>query len=262
VQNVNNGDTLFLKYDLVIKTNVHQIIQNIPYDVGSEGFALPNNRTNVRYFPFYKLLSDGSSEQTLNNGLGTGDAVAGQRLAEHIPPLFEDFGLLNTKYIGSGNGSLTTTTANQPGPRKWRLQIYNTALLPSYNNINSTSLTNFNNTAAAGTTTFFSEANSILKRIDIQNNIYASNPPNNTWQRTLRFSFTPTQWVPSADRMMLYPLTDGEAGTTPRWYINNNIDCGVLTTLESPYNAYTNASDPSNPDIYVGFDYTFNFQRL
>jgi len=269
---VNAGDTLFLKYDLIIKTSVHQILENMPYSVGAQGVNLPQNRTNVRYFPFYKLKSDGTAEQTLNNGSAkNGSSRPDDSISEKVPPIFEDFGCLNALYIGSGNldtGVDNTTASRQAGPRKWRLQIYNTSVLPSFSNIVSSTLTKFNNTSNVSTTTQNVsdplETASDLKKIDLHDNIYSENASGNLWQRKLRFIFTPNQWISTADRMMLFQISDGRggSGSNQRSYINNSIDCGILTTFETPYNPYTNASNPDDPDIYVGFDYTFNFTRL
>jgi hypothetical protein len=255
---VINNSRLFIRYELTITSNCHQVLENMPFQTGTDSFPLPLHKTNIRRLPFFRLSSNGLPEQDLANTVsGTCNATD-----EFIPPLFEDLGLLNRVYVGRGTNNTTCSTPVQPDRRrKWRLQTYGfeTSFSTSarYDTFTSTTSSSFSNGIIL-TQTINAEVNNF--RMYPNEDILISSPQTNLWQKKLRFLFAPPEWNTVNRYMIMYPCSDGLADSLPRIYINNpgtGVDAaGILTAFNATYNPYQTRND-----IYVGFEYIFTFTR-
>jgi hypothetical protein len=221
------GNVIFAKYTLTITTNCNQVLSGMDRFNGTGAVNLPENKTNVRRLPFYTLPSDADfvtlnapgqtysynntntwNPNILNNTLNRSfqgitsvsprDPVARPNdFREFVQPLFEDPGLLNFKYSGSGrtifNSSLAnsgntgtapfqdnvygTQVDNDSAYKIWWLQMYTTDWVGVGDNPNSrfdtftSSTTAFLNNTTSGIEQSNAVARSLVYSTAVQQNL-------------------------------------------------------------------------------------------
>lgn len=261
---ISSGTELFIRYELTITTNCNEIITDdggdrLKFHYIPPAIPLPDSKTTVQYCPFYRLLTDGSPEHTLNDEIhyNYGDEFNGENQIEKIPPLFEDFGLNNNYYVGDQTS--WGDTVGTGSKRYWWIAQCNGANDQSYSSMSSRAVFYFGNNSAGTTAAHrFGNYSSLTLNPFSRNptvtngNIITASPASNFWQRKLRFLFSPGNWNTTFTQLHLY-------SATPARYMNLNSGAArgsIITAFDGGYNAYTN-----DPNIFVGFEYTFNFTR-
>ena len=288
---VKPKNVIFAKYQLTIKTNANQILSNMYHLSGTGATFFPNNKTNIRKLPLYTLTSAGEPSDTLNSGL------IGSRYSpspEYVQPLFEEMGLFNDIYGGSGNSysayqdtyqdnTFGTSTGQYSGRKLWWLQLYTTnytiagtlsatngGAYPSerWSTFTSTTTSNLNNSTSiqvaspAGSDIFDVVVSQNLNwtattgRKKADSSIIEKIDPY-TWKRTIRFLFTPGEFKSNTSVLKLYPATLGNWDGEQGGYVH------IDNTATHNYGIVTvfNSGYTPNSSLFNGYAYSFNFTR-
>lgn len=246
---VSPSTTIFVKYELVVKTNADEVLGNMNRYNGTGAAAFPNNKTNVRELPLFTLQSDGEPAAILTRN--------------STFPLFEDAGNHNLyytprsiaalidPYINTAIGNCCGSTSDDdtlvaPLVRTkslWWLQFYTTnwAIVGSlsatnggsnpserFNNFTSTTTININNPAVlttvttglnAGGSDYSTVIDQNLRFFVSPNETYTGRKPAdsetvskelNVWTRNIQFIFSPYELLSDITVLKAYRATLGD----------------------------------------------------
>lgn len=258
VISVSANSVLFAKYKLTATTNCNKTLSSMVHYMGNGATTLPPNRTNVRRLPFYPLSVTGGPAATLNNGVGGNYGI--DNSVEYVQPLFEDMGLNNFKYVGSGtdhdlnqapnvfcrpearwqDSTFGTSQGSVTAYKNWWLQFYRVGSTgganPSQRYDSFTSTTS----ALSGNSSSIKIDNSpgslggcdystvISQNLNVNANYgrklsesaILTKLTSNQWVRTIKFLFSPNELGSNITVFRLYPATLGNWSNS--YYSNNN----------------------------------------
>lgn len=297
---VKPNNVIYVKYNLVIRTDANQVKGSMTRFNGTGAVSLPVNKTNVREFPMFTLNTDGTSSRILNSGSGGWPGSAAYSGYLESTPLFEDAGNLNLSYTSYQNwygSNSQDSTLGDATKKLWWLQFYtsdwsvtgslsatsgganpsqrySTFVSTTTSNMSPYNLTTDNTGFNTGSSTYdIVVSQNLSPFVDIptkagrkkQDSETLTKVNSNTWRRTIRFLFSPNELQQKITVFNLYRATLGDWNVTmvPWTYPGIWGKIYLDSTAPHTFGIVTVLNSQYNPNLslYDGIEYSFTYSR-